>query len=146
MCEVFIDSPGYGYSEEDTVVIEPNAGATVVPTFNDIGSLMSVKITDGGQGFTDMPDVYLKSETGFNAVLLPKFCVERIAKDELVEYKPDQDKLVSIVDCVGVVPPPQRTMKEPGVTRRAYADSDTGFTPPEPIRIVGAGSDETTNT
>ena len=146
LCEVFIDSPGYGYSEEDTVVIEPNAGATVVPTFNDIGSLMSVKITDGGQGFTEMPDVYLKSETGFNAVLLPKFCVERIAKDELVEYKPDQDKLVSIVDCVGVIPPPQRTMKEPGVTRRAYADSDTGFTPPEPIRIVGAGSDETTNT
>ena len=148
LCEVFIDSPGYGYSEEDTVVIEPNAGATVVPTFNDIGSLMSVKITDGGQGFTEMPDVYLKSETGFNAVLLPKFCVERIAKDELVEYKPDQDKLVSIVDCVGVIPPPQRTMKEPGVTRRAYADSDTGFIPPDPIRIIGAGSetDETTNT
>ena len=39
-------------------------------------------------------------------------------------------------------------MKEPGVTRRAYADSDTGFTPPDPIRIIGAGSetDETTNT
>ena len=148
LCEVFIDSPGYGYSEEDTIVIEPNAGATVVPTFNDIGSLMSVKITDGGQGFTEMPDVYLKSETGFNAVLLPKFCVERIAKDELVEYQPSQDKLVSIVDCVGVVPPPQRTLQEPGVTRRAYADADTGFTPPTPIRIIGAGSetDETTNT
>ena len=49
-------------------------------TFNDIGSLMSVKITDGGQGFTEMPDVYLKSETGFNAVLLPKFCVERLLR------------------------------------------------------------------
>ena len=145
---MFIDSPGYGYSEDDKVVIEPNTGATVVPTFNDIGSLMSVKITNGGQGFTEMPDVYLKSETGFNAVLLPKFCVERIAKYELVEYKPSQDKLVTVIDCVGVIPPPLRTMQEPGVTRRAYADSDTGFTPPDPIRIIGAGSetDETTNT
>jgi len=142
LCEVFIDSPGYGYSENDTVTIEPNFGATVVPQFNDIGSLMSVKVTQTGQGFTEMPEVYIKSETGFNAVILPKLCVERIAKDELKEYQPAKDKLVSIVDCVGVIPPPQRTMKEPGVTRRAYADSDTGFTPTNPVRLIGIETSE----
>ena len=52
------------------------------------GSVESVKITSGGEGFTQMPDVYIKSETGFNAELKPVFCVDRIAKDELKEYDP----------------------------------------------------------
>ena len=142
LCDIIIESSGYGYSEGDKIIIEPNAGATVVPTFSDIGVLMSVKITEGGQGFTETPEIYIQSETGFNAVLLPKFCVERIASDELVDYKPSQDKLVSIVDCVGVVPPPQRTMKEPGVTRRAYADSTTGFTPPNAVQLIGIETPE----
>ena len=142
LCDIIIESPGYGYKEGDEIIIEPNAGATVVPTYSDIGVLMSVKITDGGQGFTESPDIYIKSETGFNAVLLPKFCVERIASDEFVDYKPSQDKLVSIVDCVGVVPPPQRTIKEPGVTRRAYADSTTGFTPPNAVQLIGIETPE----
>ena len=102
---------------------------------------MSVKVTDGGQGFTESPDIYIRSETGFNAEILPKFCVERIAQDEVVEYRPALDKLVSIVDCVGVVPPPQRTLKPPSDTMRAYSDEGEGFTPPEPIPIILTGSD-----
>jgi len=145
LCDIIIESPGYGYKEGDEIVIEPNVGATVVPTFSDIGVLMSVKITDGGHGFTESPDVYIKSETGFNATLLPKFCVERIASDAVVEYQPSKDKLVSIVDCVGVIPPPQRTMKEPGITRRAYADSTTGLTPPTPIQLIGIETQEEDN-
>ena len=141
LCDVIIVSPGYGYSQEDEITIEPNAGAVLVPQFNDLGSLMSVKVTDGGQGFTESPDIYIKSETGFNAEILPKFCVERIAQDEVVEYRPAQDKLVSIVDCVGVVPPPQRTLKPPSDTMRAYSDEGEGFTPPEPIPIILTGSD-----
>ena len=103
---------------------------------------MSIKITNPGQGFTESPDIYIKSETGFNAVLLPKFCVERIADDELIEYKPSEHKLVSIVDCVGVIPPPQRTIKEPGITRRAYADESTGLVTPTPIQLIGIETPE----
>ena len=142
LCDIIIESSGYGYKKGDEIIIEPNAGATVVPTFSDIGVLMSVKITEGGEGFIETPEIYIQSETGFNAVLLPKFCVKRIANDELVEYQPAQDKLVSIVDCVGVVPPPQRTMKEPGVTRRAYADDTTGLTPTTPIQLIGIETQE----
>ena len=142
LCDIIIESPGYGYKEGDEIVIEPNAGATVVPTFSDIGVLMSIKITNPGQGFTESPDIYIKSETGFNAVLLPKFCVERIADDELIEYRPSEHKLVSIVDCVGVIPPPQRTIKEPGITRRAYADESTGLVTPTPIQLIGIETPE----
>ena len=64
----------------------------------------SVKVTSGGEGFTQMPDVYIKSETGFNAELKPVFCVERIGKDEVKEYdRKLQKKLISVVDCVGKV-------------------------------------------
>ena len=56
--------------------------------FNENGSIESVKVTAGGEGFTQMPDVYIKSETGFNAELRPVFCIDRIAKDEVKEYDP----------------------------------------------------------
>ena len=65
LCEVIVVSPGINYNENDQIIIEPNAGATAVPKFNSNGSVESVKITSGGEGFTQMPDVYIKSETGF---------------------------------------------------------------------------------
>ena len=104
LCKIIISSPGIGYSENDQIIIEPNVGATAVPKFNENGSVESVKITSGGEGFTQMPDVYIKSETGFNAELKPVFCVDRIAKDEVKEYdRKLQKKLISVVDCVGKV-------------------------------------------
>ena len=104
LCNVIIESPGINYSEGDQIIIEPNAGATAVPKFNLNGSVESVKITSGGEGFTQMPDVYIKSETGFNAELKPVFCVDRIAKDEVKEYDPQlQIQLISVVDCVGKI-------------------------------------------
>lgn len=104
LCKIIVSSPGINYSEGDQIIIEPNAGATAVPKFNSNGSVESVKITSGGEGFTQMPDVYIKSETGFNAELKPVFCVERIAKDEVKEYdRKLQKKLISVVDCVGKV-------------------------------------------
>ena len=104
LCDVVVVSPGIRYSEGDQIIIEPNAGAIAVPKFNANGSLESVKVTAGGEGFTRMPDVYIKSETGFNAELRPVFCIDRIAKDEVKEYDPKgKVKLITVVDCVGKV-------------------------------------------
>ena len=104
LCDVVVESPGISYNENDQIIIEPNAGATTVPKFNANGSLESVKVTAGGEGFTQMPDVYIKSETGFNAELRPVFCIDRIAKDEVKEYDPKgKVKLITVVDCVGKI-------------------------------------------
>ena len=104
LCDVVVVSPGIRYSEGDEIIIEPNVGAIAVPKFNANGSIESIKVTAGGEGFTQMPDVYIKSETGFNAELRPVFCIDRIAKDEVKEYDPKgKVKLITVVDCVGKV-------------------------------------------
>ena len=104
LCDVVVVSPGINYNENDQIIIEPNVGATAVPKFNENGSLVSVKVTAGGEGFTQMPDVYIKSETGFQAELRPVFCIDRIAKDEVKEYDPkDKVKLITVIDCVGKI-------------------------------------------
>ena len=141
LCDVFIESPGIGYEPDDTIVIEPNVGATVVPTFNEMGNLTSVKVTAGGEGFTTTPNIYVKSATGFNAVLLPKFCIDRIAKDEVKEIDRAQDKLVTIVDCVGVVPFPTPPPPEDSITTRTvrpFSVDAFNYTPPEPKPITAA--------
>ena len=130
LCDAIIDSPGYGYSPDDKIIIEPNVGALAVPKFNDMGSLISVKITAGGEGFTEMPDIYIKSDTGFNAVILPKFCIDRIAKDEVKEPNVRQDRIISIVDCVGKVPYPTPPEPQPEPTARAYSEEAYLYTPP----------------
>jgi hypothetical protein len=43
----------------------------------------------------------MKSQSGFNAELIPKFCIDRIGENDL-EREPDfQDKVISVIDCVG---------------------------------------------
>ena len=104
LCDVIVESPGINYNENDKIIIEPNAGATAVPKYNSNGGVESVKITSGGEGFTKMPDVYIISETGYNAELKPVFCPDRISRDELKEYDPQgQIQLVTIIDCVGTI-------------------------------------------
>ena len=47
-----------------------------------------------------MPKVYIKSKTGFNARIIPKLCIDRVGVDRLKQPEL-QDKLISVVDCVG---------------------------------------------
>ena len=65
-----------------------------------MGRVLSVKVTESGEGFTELPNIYIRSDTGFNASLLPKFCVDRVGEDE-VKTPELQDKIVTVVDCVG---------------------------------------------
>ena len=104
ICGVYIANGGIGYEKGDEIVIEPDLGAKMEPIFTPTGALESVKIISGGEGFKDQPDIYIKSKTGFNAKIVPRFCIDRIGDDEM--KKPGiQDKLVSVIDCVGTAPP-----------------------------------------
>ena len=49
-----------------------------------------------------MPKVYIQSETGFNARITLKLCIDRIGEDRIKEPGL-QDKLVSVIDCVGTL-------------------------------------------
>ena len=103
LCEMTVQSPGVRYKETDEVIIKPDRGAQASIKVNDMGMITSVKITSGGEGFQEMPQVYVKSNTGFNADILPRFCIDRISDDKLKEPGV-QDKIINVVDCVGRVP------------------------------------------
>jgi hypothetical protein len=102
LCEVFVDDSGINYNFEDKVVIEPDIGAKAEAKFDDQGRVVSVKVTEQGEGFTEFPRLYIRSETGYNAQLRPKLCIDRVGSDELKEPQ-TQDKVVSVIDCVGKV-------------------------------------------
>ena len=98
LCAVIINNPGINYRPGDEIVIEPSNGAEAVPTFDDFGTLTGIKVTKGGEGFTELPEIYIQSETGFNAILSPRLCIDRIGEN--VE-KPVTGDLVTVIDCVG---------------------------------------------
>ena len=100
LCEVFIDDSGFNYNFEDKVVIEPDIGAKAEAKFDEQGRVYSVKVTEQGEGFKEYPRLYIRSETGYNAQLRPKLCIDRVGSDELKEPQ-TQDKVVSVIDCVG---------------------------------------------
>ena len=100
MCGAIIKNPGVGYQQGDKVIIEPSYGAEITPQFNELGQLTSVKVISGGEGFQQIPTIYIESETGFNAEIVPKFCIDRVGVDQVKEPT-SQDKIISVVDCVG---------------------------------------------
>ena len=103
LCAIDIESAGMNYSDGDKIVIKPSNGAEVIPKFGPFGVLDSLEILKPGRGFVERPEIYIDSETGYNAVLNPVLCVERIGDDpEGTVYGDDILKsVVSVVDCVG---------------------------------------------
>jgi hypothetical protein len=103
LCGLEIGNAGFNYSSTDRIVIEPSNGASAIPTFGAFGTLEKVEITSQGEGFTDTPNIYIESETGYNAKLIPRFCIDRVSTDQIKEPEIGK-KIISVVDCVGKVP------------------------------------------
>jgi len=102
MCDVIIKNTGFGYQEGDEIVVEPSRGAELKPTFNQIGQLTSVRIISGGEGFKEIPKIYIKTDTGVNAEMSPRFCIDSV--DDTTINRPGIDvKVVSVIDCVGKI-------------------------------------------
>jgi len=102
LCDTKIKTAGINYSPTDTIVIEPSNGAEATPVFGSFGTLSEVKIVSVGIGFTERPKIYVQSETGYNAEIVPVLCVSRVSENELKDPT-YQDKIISVIDCVGKV-------------------------------------------
>jgi gas vesicle protein len=100
LCDVIIENSGVNYTSNDRVVIEPSNGAEAVATLNRFGRVTGIKIIKGGEGFTELPTITIESATGYNAILLPRLCIDRIGEDV---DKPVTGDLVTVIDCVGKV-------------------------------------------
>ena len=104
LCGLEIQSAGVNYdSNFDKVVIEPNtSGAEIKATFGPFGVLDSVEIINSGEGWTQRPEIYVSTNTGYNAVINPIFCVRRVGDDTAGDI-PLGTPVVKVVDCVGNV-------------------------------------------
>jgi len=95
--EILVKDPGFNYSENDTIVIEPSNGAEVKPIIRN-GSVVKVLIEKTAIGFDARPRVFVDSDTGFNAELIPVFTVKEVDVNEPI---PLGTRVISVVDCVG---------------------------------------------
>ena len=102
LCDYVIKNRGFGYQPTDKIIIEPSNGAEMIPQFGELGELLSIKITSSGTGFTQIPRIYIETETGYNAIITPRFCVDRVGVDDFKEPEA-QDAILSVIDCVGKV-------------------------------------------
>ena len=103
--EIVVANPGFGYNCcEDSVVIEPAHGAKAIIEECD-GGIIRIKVTDSGSGFTQLPEVYINTTTGFNAFLMP---ILKTNEENLNEF-PDGTNVIHVIDCPGNVDPNAKT-------------------------------------
>jgi len=101
---VYVKNPGFGYQDGDQLIITPNNGATLEPIIRN-GKIEEVVVTNGGSGFTDLPEIKTNSSTGFNAQLVPVLKVTPIDIGASTAISGiAATSIVNVVDCVGKIP------------------------------------------
>ena len=100
MLGIYVDLPGTGYEDGDEVVITPSNGAKATLRVTPQGGVLGIKVTKSGEGFREMPRVYIKSKTGIGARLLPQLGVNRVSA-KLATEPGVADKIVQVVDVAG---------------------------------------------
>lgn len=103
--EVFIENPGINYDVNDEITVEPSNGLELEPKYDENGKLIDVKVTNPGIGFVEFPEIRIYSDTGFNANIIPIFNVLRLKEYENRGTIPNGVESISVVDCVGKIPP-----------------------------------------
>ena len=104
---VYIENPGFGFSDGDTISIITNGGdggedfgAELVPVIGGNGRIIDVNVAKPGIGFVDMPTLKLNTSTGYNASLTPILSFKRIDENDAFSV-PVGTQLIQVVDCVG---------------------------------------------
>jgi hypothetical protein len=101
--DIEIEDGGFNYKPGDKVKVIPENGTEVEATINDNGVIIGLKILNKGCGYTDLPQVIVESETGYNATFYPVLKATRIINEEDFFNVPLDVPLVSVVDCIGVL-------------------------------------------
>lgn len=103
--DVEILNGGINYSDNDQFVIDPKSNGVILrPILGAFGTVVDVEVVSTGKGFTTFPNIFINSETGFNARFVPKFRVNRIGDiTNIDDLGIDPNEIISVIDCVGRV-------------------------------------------
>ena len=96
--EINVLDTGFGYDPNDRIVV--GNGAELKLKTDGLGSVTGVDVINGGIGFIEDPDIYIESDSGYNAKLMPVFKVNRVGEDLTPELVSAGD-VVQVIDCVG---------------------------------------------
>ena len=96
--DIDIPDGGFGFEDGDTLTVVPDNGAILEPIILN-GSIVRVKVVNPGIGFTEMPEIVINTDTGYNARFNPILNFNPIAIDNI----PPGIQIVNVVDCVGKV-------------------------------------------
>ena len=98
--EIVVENSGFLFDCcKDTVKIEPANGAKAKIVECVDGQIRRIEVTDCGVGFTELPEISINTETGFNAVLKP---IMKFHRPEEMDV-PADTSVIQVVDCVGKV-------------------------------------------
>jgi hypothetical protein len=103
--EIYLEDGGFGYVPGDTARVVPENGSQVEMILNSRGEIQELKVLSKGCGYTDLPEIVIESQTGYNAKLYPVLSATRITDEQALFDIPPEVSLVSVVDCVGKIAP-----------------------------------------
>jgi hypothetical protein len=103
--EIYVEDGGFGYIPGDTAKVIPENGSSVELVINQTGEITQIKVLSKGCGYTDLPEIVIESQTGYNAKLYPVLSAKRITDEQTLFDIPPEVSLISVIDCVGKIAP-----------------------------------------
>ena len=95
---VTVTNPGFNHNcGVDTIEIIPSNGSTLSYNCDPFGKIKSVSVNKGGR-FTELPQIKMNTETGFNATFVPEFSIIRDPQP----IEPVITDVVQVFDLVGL--------------------------------------------
>ena len=95
---VTVTNPGFNHNcGVDTIEIIPNNGSSLSYSCDPFGKIRSVSVDKGGR-FTELPQIRMNTETGFNASFVPNFSIVRDPQP----IEPVLTDVVQVYDLVGL--------------------------------------------
>ena len=95
---VTVTNPGFNHNcGVDTIEVIPSNGTVLSYSCDPFGKIRSVSVDKGGR-FTELPQIRMNTETGFNATFVPDFSIVRDPQP----VEPVLTDVVQVFDLVGL--------------------------------------------
>lgn len=96
-----IKDPGFGYNcGVDKIVVTPSNGAELEYKCVN-GSISDIIVKTPGSGFTELPEITINTDTGYNAKIIPVLGFTGVTTSSIGAGVTS----IRVVDCVGTIPP-----------------------------------------
>ena len=97
--DVVVTNVGFGYQDGDTVTVTPDLGGVEVELEIQNGNIIGAKVTNGGFGFTNLPELTINSDSGVGGRLLPVLNFTKV-QDASKLVDSTRQSAVTVISCI----------------------------------------------